>query len=248
MQRRITRYNYFPANISLQYHTRTVADVPSAGDRRTRSTPMPGTLLDNRTRTFLTSEASRIGFVGEHHQRYSIVEESGSIEEWLVQVATFEVCDGTAEVYELPAHAVETLGLDELACMPLPGVADGAGAVDDETRGPDATPESMVESGTLFAVEYRSQETADALSAPAETTLLFDHQCSADEVESAFRLQSIEHRLRFGPFSPEYTCRHCAETVHWLAVPREAPVDSLSLAQRQRLLEDQSCGCEAVEG
>lgn len=208
---------------------------------------MPGTLLDNRTRTFLTSEASRIGFVGEHHQRYSLVEESGSIEEWLVQVATFEVLDGTAEVYELSTQAVETLGLEELACLPLPGATDGAGTVAEDAQAPDSTPESMVESGTLFAVEYRSRETAAALSAPAETTLLFEHQCSADEVETAFRLQSIEHRLRFGSLSPEYTCRHCEESVHWLAVPREAPVDSLPLAQRQRLLEHQSCGCEAFE-
>lgn len=208
---------------------------------------MPGNILDNRTRTFLAVESGRIGFIGEHHQRYSLVEESGSVESWLVHVDTLSVCGGTATVYELPADVLEQLGLTNVEFMPLPGAADGAGELDtvagEGHETPDSDPETMLESGPLYAVECRPPEASEDITAPAETTLLFDRQCTASEVEQALRLQSIEHKLRFGPLSAEYVCQDCGDRVHWLGIPSGAPVDSLSLAQRQQLLEARTCGC-----
>jgi hypothetical protein len=208
---------------------------------------MPGNILDNRTRTFLAVESGRLGFIGEHHQRYSLVEASGSVESWLVHTETLAVCGGTATVYELPDDALERLGLTDVEFMSLPGVADGAGELDtagDSAPGtPDSDPETMLESGPLYAVECRPPEAGEDITAPAETTLLFDHQCTAAEVEQALRLQSIEHKLRFGSLSAEYACQDCGERVHWLGIPSDAPVDSLSLAERQRLLETRRCGC-----
>lgn len=199
--------------------------------------------LDNRTRTVLSTEASRVDFLGQHPCAKSIIRTLQSEEVVIEPVRVVEIDDErAATVYRIPATAAASLQMvDSRARLSAPDQNDGSCSQDAADSPPTA--------GRMFAAEW-SDPVATGQRAPTfqYQTLLFESEPDVCEIYLAAELVNLCYQFEFGDLDTQFVCETCMNEVHWVDVPTTSPEPlEVPLPTRAALVKDRQCGCQGGE-
>jgi len=214
------------------------------------SASMVTSTLDNETRAYFASEADRINFIGQDHRPDSIKQRLLDVSVDVTVTKVLQFRDWAPTVYRFDQSAVDQLALN------LTGVADGTATGRDGDPDPSESGAGREESASapattaspIYAAEWGISMSSDGPQPSYQyTTLFFDSEPTACDLDQAYEIQLFKSDLRFGQLELSFICRNCDARTHWLSVPSSGPDPTeVPLHVRRELIKDQRCGCTGI--